>query len=250
MTNPLPPDWTEEFDEREWLLHRFIDGDLEPGERLRFLELLDQDPQLRRELLDMERLLGEAGSLPRFTPPPDLAAQVLKQIKPSSGGMITMVKEMLWAPRVLHWNPAMALLAASIVLALAWVVNQRAITSGPISPSIETSNRAPAGAVTPVAQVVPTPDTEEALVVRLVLIQPEARSVSVAGDFNSWMPDRTPLRETEKGVWTATLHVKPGRYHYMFVIDGEKWVPDPLAGEYSLDGFGSKNSVLDVATTL
>jgi hypothetical protein len=42
------------------------------------------------------------------------------------------------------------------------------------------------------------------------------------------------------------LPVKPGRYHYMYVVDGREWVADPLATETSLDGFGGQNSVLDV----
>jgi hypothetical protein len=32
----------------------------------------------------------------------------------------------------------------------------------------------------------------------------------------------------------------------MFVIDGERWVVDPLAGRFVEDGFGRENSVLIV----
>jgi hypothetical protein len=37
----------------------------------------------------------------------------------------------------------------------------------------------------------------------------------------------------------------------MFVVDGERWVADPLAGRYVDDGFGSgrKNSLLIVRRT-
>ena len=249
MNTPISPDLSEEFDETELMLHRFIDQDLDPEERLRFLEMLDQDPRLRQQLLETERLLIHASSLPRFTPPADLTAQVLTQLAPASPGILTLVKDVLWTPRVLHWNPAMALIAASVMLVMAWGVSQQTFMA-PTSQPVQVAQVTTPAQVTPVSQVMSSSEQEETLVVRLVLVQPEARSVAVAGDFNSWMPEQTPLRKMEDGVWTVTLHVKPGRYHYMFVVDGEQWVADPLAGEYSLDGFGAKNAVLDVATIL
>ena len=83
--------------------------------------------------------------------------------------------------------------------------------------------------------------------VRLVLLQPGAQSVAVAGDFNGWNPGQTKLERSEGGMWTATIPLKPGRYQYMFVIDGKQWIADPLAGEASGDGFGAENAVLDVS---
>ncbi|MBI5672411.1 MAG: glycoside hydrolase family 13, partial [Nitrospirae bacterium] len=52
---------------------------------------------------------------------------------------------------------------------------------------------------------------------------------------------------SDGGVWTATIPLKPGRYQYMFVIDGKQWIADPLAPEETTDGFGAQNAVLDVA---
>ena len=39
-----------------------------------------------------------------------------------------------------------------------------------------------------------------------------------------------------------------GQHEYMFVVDGERWVADPLAGRYVDDGFGAgrQNAVLIV----
>jgi 1,4-alpha-glucan branching enzyme len=87
---------------------------------------------------------------------------------------------------------------------------------------------------------------EPTVFVRLVLLQPGARSVSVAGDFNGWNPAQTPLERSDGGMWTATIPLKPGRYQYMFVIDGKQWIADPLAAEETTDGFGAQNAVLDV----
>jgi 1,4-alpha-glucan branching enzyme len=55
----------------------------------------------------------------------------------------------------------------------------------------------------------------------------------------------------EKGVWTITIPLAPGRYHYTFVVDGTTWVADPMAPRTLEDDFGRPNSVITVgdATT-
>ena len=78
------------------------------------------------------------------------------------------------------------------------------------------------------------------------MLQPGAQTVEVAGDFNEWDPARTPLAQITGGAWTVTLPLKPGRYEYQFVVDGQQWFADPLAVEHSDDGFGSRNAVIDV----
>lgn len=73
----------------------------------------------------------------------------------------------------------------------------------------------------------------------------DARTIALAGDFNDWKSDKIFL--VKKGdEWEATVRLKPSRYQYIFVIDGEKFVPDPEAQMYADDGFGQKNSVIDI----
>jgi 1,4-alpha-glucan branching enzyme len=84
------------------------------------------------------------------------------------------------------------------------------------------------------------------VLVRLVVLQPSARTVQVAGDFNGWNPAHTSLEQISDGAWAVTIPLKPGRYEYMFVVDGKQWVVDPFAAEQNEDGFGSRNAVLDV----
>jgi 1,4-alpha-glucan branching enzyme len=79
-----------------------------------------------------------------------------------------------------------------------------------------------------------------------VVVQPGATTVQAAGDFNGWDPSRTPLEPAANGAWTATIPLRPGRYEYMFVVDGREWVVDPFAVEHSDDGFGARNAVLEV----
>ena len=78
------------------------------------------------------------------------------------------------------------------------------------------------------------------------MIDPAAETVQVAGDFNGWDPGRTSLERVSADAWAVTITLEPGRYEYMFVIDGKRWIADPSASETKDDGFGSKNAVLDV----
>jgi hypothetical protein len=75
----------------------------------------------------------------------------------------------------------------------------------------------------------------------------KTHTVAIAGDFNNWDPQANILEDSEgDGIWTGTLKLEPGRYEYMFVMDGKKWFPDPNAFRYVKDGFGNKNAILEI----
>ncbi len=79
----------------------------------------------------------------------------------------------------------------------------------------------------------------------------EAKSVSIVGDFNDWQVGKDLLSDPDgDGIWVGEITLKPGKYQYVFVIDGKKWIPDPRAREISKDGFGSVNSVIEVRKRL
>jgi len=81
----------------------------------------------------------------------------------------------------------------------------------------------------------------------LKLNDAKIHTVAIAGDFNSWNQVDNLLEDADgDGIWTGTLKLKPGRYEYMFVLDGKKWVPDPNALRYVKDGFGNKNAILEI----
>src|ERR1017187_1810096 len=82
--------------------------------------------------------------------------------------------------------------------------------------------------------------------VSLELIKPAAKKVFVAGSFNEWKPEETPLICIGDGRGAGDLGVKPGRHEYLFVVDGQ-WLPDPNAKESVLNPFGGRNSVLVVS---
>lgn len=81
--------------------------------------------------------------------------------------------------------------------------------------------------------------------VEFKLTAPHAREVRLAGDFNSWDPNKTLLRKAKDGVWRTDLSLKPGRYEYKFVVDGE-WRKDPLNNLFSVNTFGTENSVVEL----
>ena len=82
---------------------------------------------------------------------------------------------------------------------------------------------------------------------------PSAESVSVAGTFNEWKPDATPLHPQPNGKWTGTLPLPPGRHEYKFMVDGQ-WCCEPGC-EHGYRGcphcvpneFGTMNRVLEVS---
>lgn len=228
------------MDEQDVLIQRFLDQDLTPDERVQFLEQVDADPRLRREWLNLEMVVAEAGRLPRITPSTQFTARVLATLEAEPRGLLDRLTAWITAPRTLQWNlgGAMAVAAVAIlaVAGLLQVMPERIVEVPTGSPSVQSVSFEQA--------------QEPATYVRLVLVQPGAQSVSVAGDFNGWNPGRTRMERSAGGVWTTTIRLKPGHYQYMFVINGTHWIADPLATEDAGDGFGSQNAVIDVGTTL
>jgi len=73
----------------------------------------------------------------------------------------------------------------------------------------------------------------------------QARKVCIAGNFNQWSSQSDCLLKN-RSLWTLKLSLPPGRYQYLFLIDGRIWKLDPGAPLTEDNGFGTKNSVLIV----
>ncbi len=69
-----------------------------------------------------------------------------------------------------------------------------------------------------------------------------ANIVALAGTFNSWNQSQT-LCAHEGDEWICRVDLKPGKYTYKFVIDGN-WITDPANPTSENDGQGNTNSVL------
>jgi len=68
--------------------------------------------------------------------------------------------------------------------------------------------------------------------------------VFLAGTFNGWSIDATPMRFKD-GRWEVTLYLAEGEYRYKFVADGN-WITDQKAEKFYPDGYGGQNSAIVV----
>jgi len=80
--------------------------------------------------------------------------------------------------------------------------------------------------------------------VRFAMEAPNAHTVQLAGDFNNWSPEATPLESTN-GIFEAMLSLSPGRYRYRIVVDGQ-WQNDPHNDYVESNPYGELNSVVEV----
>ena len=97
-------------------------------------------------------------------------------------------------------------------------------------------------------QAASTAGRDTVQIVRFVFVDPRATSVELVGDFNEWAKGRTELgRSGAPGVWAVSVPLSPGRHEYAFIINGSRWVADPLAVKSS-DDFGTESSVIRVGT--
>lgn len=81
---------------------------------------------------------------------------------------------------------------------------------------------------------------------------PDAGAVFLAGTFNDWQTDTTPLAVDDRGTWKAKLDLPTGRHEFKFVVDGQ-WRCEPnchASGECPKcvsNDFGTMNRFVDVA---
>jgi 1,4-alpha-glucan branching enzyme len=91
-----------------------------------------------------------------------------------------------------------------------------------------------------------TPDTVQLM--RFVFVDPRASTVELVGDFNAWTRGSTALKLSgAPGVWAVSVALTPGRHEYAFIVNGTRWVADPLAVKTS-DDFGTESSVIRVGS--
>jgi hypothetical protein len=112
------------------------------------------------------------------------------------------------------------------------------------APPIVVARDSSVGSPAPKAVTMQTPAPKPGRIT-LELVNTQASRVLVAGSFNGWKPETTPLRPLGNGRWAGNLEVEPGKYEYLFVVDGN-WMPDPSATESVANPFGGRNSVLTV----
>jgi hypothetical protein len=202
-------------------VHRYLDGELPRA-------ALSAEAEL--ELREWELATDGVREYRAERAPPWLDSQVMHALRAAPAGPLWQrAWEWLVTPRPLQIRPLAPLAGA---LALLLVVLTQTTTPE-----------------TPLAVAEPLDPNAPVIYVQFALTAAGARSVAVAGDFNDWSVEAGSLRDAHgDGVFRGLIAVQPGVHKYMFVVDGEEWVTDPVAERYVDDGFGMRNALLAVVT--
>ena len=73
---------------------------------------------------------------------------------------------------------------------------------------------------------------------------PEAKEVSIIGDFNNWNGSKNKMTQNEEGIWVTELDLLPGEYHYKYLVDNIIRMNDPMNNLYIPDEQGELNTLL------
>lgn len=205
--------------EREWRseVHRHLDGDTVPG----------LDPSARQEAARFEDAL-RAYAADLRVPGAEVDRAVMAVVRDRSArARARSVWRWLIEPHPVHLRPALVAATLALLVGLGYWALERVPEGAPPGP--------------------PVVGELGAVLVRFELRAPDARAVSLAGSFNHWDEDALPLsRSAATGLWTVTVPLPPGRHEYLFVVDHERWIPDPSAHAQVDDGFGQLNSLITV----
>ena len=67
--------------------------------------------------------------------------------------------------------------------------------------------------------------------------------VHLVGNFNQWNPHT--MRRQKNGSYVMNVELSPGTHEYKFIVD-EQWVVDPDNNAWSLNSYGTLNSIAQV----
>ena len=162
---------------------------------------------------------------------PDFDTRVMAAVRHAIPSLPVRAWTWLREPRVVAVSPLGGLAMAA---GLAGIVVVGALSRQPSADSRQPS------------AVSGQPSADARPLVTFVLLAPEARSVALAGDFNDWDASRVLMRREASGLWTVDVPLTPGRYRYVFVVDGRRFVADPAAPRAAGDDFGTPTSVVTV----
>lgn len=138
----------------------------------------------------------------------------------------------------------LAIVAAAGLVAAVWLRSARSSASGEPSP-VTAAAPASGGAGAAGADARLAGSTTGLKTVQVVLRAPDARRVSVVGDFNGWDAHADAMtRDPASGLWSHTVALRPGRHVYAFVVDDSVWMRDPRSPAAPDEDFGRPGSVL------
>jgi hypothetical protein len=243
--------------EAEKLLFDFLDGEASPEEELFLKKKCQIDPELAKEKESLEEVFSllrrsdKISTSPSFTEKVMTRVELMNRIEGIEGveqiekidkkPMRLSKKIMLWirSPLDIHitWGVKWAFVF-SLVLFMYIAVSWQNFRLRQVS--LQVSN----------LEKVITDTRNQPVLTRFIFYHPKAKSVYLVGNFNNWQAEensRLVNMPDGEGIWLITIPLQPGEYEYMFLVDGDKWVTDPCAMDFQSDGFGHKNSIVEVS---
>ncbi len=82
--------------------------------------------------------------------------------------------------------------------------------------------------------------------VNFACIAPQAKAVSLVGDFNNWDPAANPMKQMTDRSWLITMELKHGHHRYAFLVDGVLTL-DPRAQGITRNDKGERVSLVPVS---
>jgi 1,4-alpha-glucan branching enzyme len=73
-----------------------------------------------------------------------------------------------------------------------------------------------------------------------------AETACLCGEFNQWDKSSYQMKRRKDGRFTLTLSLQAGRkYHFRYLLDGERWENDWAPDSYEPNPFGTEDSVVE-----
>lgn len=207
-------------DEAKELLDYYVDGLLSGVEKKELASHVEGCVCCKREYIELKEMSDSLKSVSMVSVPADFTYQVIDRVNKYSRNKMSEWFDFIFTPRVVRWNVA-------AVFSLVLLVG--------VSIYLFPKNRFGNGEVINVKFQLELPEDHKGI-----------NTISLAGDFNGWDTKNMMLTPSDNNKWTLDVPLKKGRYQYMFVIDGKEWMPDPGAKKLINDGFGGKNSLLEL----
>jgi hypothetical protein len=207
-------------------IHSWLDGELPQD----VLSSADE-----AELRELESAIALTTSRLRTADVPDFTTRVLEALprrEPvpviTPWAALSRLVAWVWSPKQIVVRPAYVFAGALATILLVTGLQLPGARGGEAS----------------VAATAPADDQH--LFVQFRLDVGDASTVSLAGSFTGWQP-QYQLQQVAPGVWSALIALEPGVHDYLFIVDGEDWIADPVAHPVD-DGFGGTNSRLFLAS--
>lgn len=83
-------------------------------------------------------------------------------------------------------------------------------------------------------EAAPAPDRDLSFV-EFRISAAKAQTVELIGDFNGWKTGTIPMRRSGKN-WEVMLPLPPGRYRYLFLVDGQPQLDPKNRSDVGADG--------------